>query len=59
MVSDAKRAANNKWDAENMAVITCKIKKELADEFKAKCRENGVTANSVISQAVKIYIEKN
>lgn len=58
MVSDAKRAANNRWDAKNMAVITCKIKRELADEFKTRCRENGVTPNSVISQAIKNYLEK-
>lgn len=59
MASDAKRAANNKWDAKNMSVITCKIKREMADEFKTRCRENGVTPNFVIAQAIKSYVEKN
>lgn len=59
MVSDAKRAANNKWDAKNMSVVTCKIKRDIADEFKEKCKKNGVTPNSVIAQTIKNYIEKN
>ena len=33
MVSEAQKKARNKWDKENMAQISCKLKKEYKERF--------------------------
>lgn len=55
-VSKAKRAANNKWDAANMAVITCKARRDLIDDFKAACRTAGDTPNALIRRMMEDYL---
>lgn len=57
-VSKAKRAANNKWDAANMAVITCKARRDLIDDFKAACRTAGDTPNAVIRRTMEDYLSQ-
>lgn len=57
MVTKAKRANNNKWDAENMTVIGCKIRKEKAAEFKLACKLAGTTPNAVFRRAADDLIE--
>ena len=47
-VSRAKRAANNKWDASNMKLVACKIKKEQAEKFNQYAKDNGTTSNSLL-----------
>lgn len=51
-VSDAKKKANAKWDSENMATLSCKVKKDHADSFKAYCAEIGKTSNAVLRDCV-------
>lgn len=58
-VSKAKRAANNKWDAANMAVITCKARRDLIDDFKAACRAAGETPNAVLRETMIAYISEH
>lgn len=58
MVTKAKRANNNKWDAENMTVIGCKIRKEKAAEFKLACKLVGTTPNAVFRAAAEDLIEQ-
>lgn len=53
-VSRSKRAANNKWDAENMKHVACKIKKEDAEAFKEYADERKTTPNALL----KGYIYK-
>ena len=57
MVTRAKRASNNKWDAENMTVLGCKVKKERAEEFKAACRQAGTTPNAVFTKAIDDFMD--
>lgn len=57
MVSDSRKRANAKWDKENMTVLACKVRKEVADKFKAACAAEGMTSNAVLQQAVRDYIE--
>lgn len=47
-VSKAKRAANNKWDAENMKIVACKVKKEDAQAFKEYAEERKTTPNALL-----------
>ena len=58
MVSRAKRASNNKWDAENMAVLGCKVKRDKADAFRAACKADGTTPNAVFTKAIDDYLNK-
>jgi hypothetical protein len=55
-VSAAKRKANNKWDGENMTIIGCKVKKELAARFKEECKARGTTPNEVFRNTVLDFI---
>lgn len=57
-VSKAKRAANNKWDADNMTIVACKIKKTDAEDFKAYAAENGTTPNALLKDYVYKCIGK-
>lgn len=56
MPTDTQRRARNKWDAENMTVISCKIKREIADDFKATARANGTTPNELIRGWINDYL---
>ena len=48
MPTEAQKRIRNKWDAENMSVISCKLKREIADEFKAAAKSSGTTPNELI-----------
>jgi hypothetical protein len=48
----SKRAANDKWDKENMTTLGCKVKKEDAAAFKAHCKQQGKTSNTVLKDYV-------
>lgn len=51
-VSRSKRAANNKWDKENMKIVACKLRKEQAEKFKQYAESNGTTANALLKSYV-------
>lgn len=57
-VSEAQRRANQKWDAENMAYQTIKVKKTLLEDFKAACAARGDKVNTVLRQAMEDYTYK-
>lgn len=59
MVSEAKRASNDRWDRENMAYQTVKVRRELLEEFKAKCAANGDKVNTVLREAMERYIQEH
>lgn len=56
MVTRAKRAANNKWDAANMKLVGVKMRRDLADRFEAACTRNGTTRNAVLLQCARDYV---
>ena len=57
-VSEIHRRANQKWDAENMAYQTIKVKKTLLEDFKAACAARGDKVNTVLRQAMEEYTYK-
>lgn len=57
-VPRAKRAANNKWDAENMKIVACKIKKEDAEAFKDFAQANNTTPNALLRGYIYKCIDK-
>ena len=58
MVTKAKRASNNRWDAQNMSVLTCKMKNETAASFRAACKLAGTTPNAIFRAAAEDLIEQ-
>lgn len=58
-LTDAKRKANNKWDAANMTVLGCKVRKDKAEQFKAACKSAGTTPNAVFTSAMDEFMEEH
>lgn len=59
MPTDAQKRTRNKWDAENMSVIPCKLKREIAEAFKATTKANGTTPNELIRKWINAYMRQN
>lgn len=57
-LTESKRRANNKYIAEHMTVVGCKLTKERASEFRLACKLGGTTQNAVLRAAVDDYIEQ-
>ena len=51
-LSEARKKANAKWDAANMATIACKLRKDKADAFRLYAQQHGTTPNALL----KAYI---
>lgn len=58
MVTQKKRASNNKWDAANMTVLGCKVRRDYAERIKRCCADRGDTINGVIRAALDRYLEQ-
>ena len=52
MVSEAQKKARNKWDKENMAQISCKLKKEYKERFQKYAKEQGKTVNALLTEYI-------
>lgn len=57
-VTESRKKANAKWDAENMATLGCRVKKDQAEKFKTYCAEIGKTSNAVLRDYVLDCIEE-
>lgn len=57
MPTEAQKRARDKWDAENMSVISCKLKREIAESFKAAAKANGTTPNELFRGWIAGYLE--
>lgn len=57
-VSEKKKASNAKWDRANMVVLSCKVRKEKAEVFKAYAAQRGKTSNTLIKEYVLNCIEE-
>ena len=54
--TDAQRAAVNRWQAAHMTVLSCKLKKEDAEAFKAACQAAGTSPNAVFRTAIAQFM---
>lgn len=57
-VSEARKAANARWDRENMTTVGCRITKVKAFEFKMACLALGTRPNQVFMKAIAETIEE-
>lgn len=59
MKSDAKRRADARWDAKNMSVISCKIKRDVAEKFKTVAKSHSTTPNELIRIWIGEYLSQD
>ena len=57
-LSESKRRANNKWDAANMTVLGCKVRRDRAEQVKAACKKNGTSPNAIFLAAMEKFMEE-
>lgn len=58
MPTENQKKYRNKWDAANMTVLGCKVRKDKAEKFKTVCRENGTTPNVVFMEAINKFLHR-
>lgn len=57
MVSiEARRAAARKWDSANLLTVSCRVRKEIAIEFKHYCFEAGSSPHQELKKLIDSYI---
>lgn len=58
MPSEAKKKAIAKWQSENMKVLSCKVKKDKAEELRVYAENQGLTINKFATLAME-YCKNN
>lgn len=56
MPTENQKKSRNKWDAANMTVLGCKIRKDKAEKFKIACKSAGTTPNAVFTAAINDFL---
>lgn len=56
-ISEAKKKANLKWDQANIKMGSYKMGIDLHKSFEQFCKDNNISKNKVINEAVREYIE--
>lgn len=57
-LTEAQKRANNKYIAEHMTVLGCKVRKEYADRVREKAKEEGTSVNAMLKKALDEFLEK-
>lgn len=55
-ISAKKRAANNKWDKENMTMIGCRVRKTYAQQIKERCKKHGIAPATILRKAIDDFM---
>ncbi len=58
-ISPARRAANNRWDAEHMATLGVRMRKERADIIRNAAAAAGQSVSAYILQAINERMERD
>ena len=58
-VSEAKKIANNKWDAANMQNLSVKVRRDYADQIRAKAAEKGTTVGAILRKALDDFMKSS
>jgi hypothetical protein len=56
-MSDAKKAASQRWDKEHMVTLTCRVTKARAERFKAACAALATNPNAEFLKAINKVIQ--
>lgn len=56
-LSEAKKAANKKWDAVNMQNLSVKVRRDYAERIKAAAAAAGTTPSTIMRKALDEFME--
>lgn len=56
MLTEKQKKSRNKWDAANMTVLGCKVRRDRAEQFKAACKKNGTSPNAIFMAAMEKFM---
>ena len=56
-VSDARKKANNKWDAAHMQNLSVKVRREYADQIREKAAAKGTTIGAILRKALDEFMK--
>ena len=59
MLTENQKKSRNKWDAANMTVLGCKVRRDRAEQFKAACKKNGTSPNAIFLAAMEKFMEEH
>ena len=51
--------ANNDYNKRTYSQIVVRVKKETAEQYKAKCDELGITYGAILQEAIDKFLENN
>ena len=57
-LTEAQKRSNNKYIAEHMTVLGCKVRKEYADRVREKAKAEGTSVNAILKKALDEFLEK-
>lgn len=57
-LTEAQKRANNKYIAEHMTVLGCKVRKEYAERVREKAKADGISVNAILKKALDEFLEK-
>lgn len=57
-LTEAQKRANNKYIAEHMTVLGCKVRKEYAERVREKVKAEGTSVNAILKKALDEFLEK-
>lgn len=52
-----RAAANRKWNTENYTKIGVDVPKDMAEQFKAKCKETNTKQRQILLDAITKFLE--
>ena len=58
MITESRKKANKKWDEENMITLSCKVRKELAENLRKYADSQGLTIGVYARRAME-YCKNN
>jgi predicted transcriptional regulator len=56
-LSEAKKAANKKWDAANMKNLSVKVRRDYAERIKAAAAAAGTTPSTIMRKALDDFMQ--
>nr|DAL11402.1 MAG TPA_asm: Alginate and motility regulator [Caudoviricetes sp.] len=58
MLTESRKKANKKWDKENMITLSCKVRKEIAENLRNYADSQGLTIGIFARRAMQ-YCKNN
>lgn len=57
-MTEAKKRANNKYNAKTYTTLGCRVRKDEAEQFKQACENAGTSPNAIFREAMLAFMGK-